>query len=228
LKFEEIIMTDTEPDTGPDIAALRKIFSGECKFIGAADTDIASLPPALLPEIAVVGRSNVGKSSLLNALTNRTSLARVSHTPGRTRQINFFQLANSFILVDLPGYGYAKASKKMIANWGSLVHDYFRGRPTLARVFVLIDSRLGVKPSDHEMFTYFDHHGVSYQVVLTKTDKITKEEEAAVKASIMPLMSKHAAMYPEILATSSRSKEGIESLQSSIAILMANLAEKKG
>ncbi|KAF2990326.1 ribosome biogenesis GTP-binding protein YihA/YsxC [Methylocystis sp. MJC1] len=203
----------------------RLLFAGPCDFIFAS-AKAGDLPPLGPPEIAFAGRSNVGKSSLLNALTNRKTLARVSHTPGRTQQLNFFALggqpgAERLRLVDMPGYGYAAVSKEKVASWGALMRDYLRGRASLARVFVLVDGRRGVKPVDEEMFDLLDKSAVSYQVVLTKHDELKVSERAAVVAATTEALSKRPAAYPEIIFTSSQTGEGIPALRGAVAQLLA-------
>jgi len=190
-------------------------FRKPCEFIcGAPSLDV--IPPGQLPEIAFIGRSNVGKSSLVNALTGRKSLARTSNTPGRTQQLNFFNLGDVMMLVDLPGYGYAKASKKEVDQWNALIRDYLRGRQPLLRVCVLIDSRHGLKDSDHEMMEMLDKHAVSYQLVLTKTDKLKKGELEKILASVEEGSRKHPARHPNIVATSSVERSGMDALQMEI------------
>ena len=154
-----------------ELEAGRLLFAGACDFVAGAAT-VAQLPPLGLPEVAFAGRSNVGKSSLINALTGRKALARVSHTPGRTQQINFFSLADRLMLVDLPGYGYAAVSKQKVANWTGLIEDYLKGRPQLKRVCLLIDARHGLKETDKAAMELMDSSAVVYQVVLTKADKL--------------------------------------------------------
>lgn len=178
--------------------------------------DLESLPPPVLPEIAFAGRSNVGKSSLVNALTGRKTLAKASNTPGRTREINFFCLADSLMLVDLPGYGYAKAPKKDVARWTSLVKAYLAGRPSLRRVCLLIDSRHGVKDTDIEIMKLLDKVAVNYQLVLTKTDKIKPIEVEQVTEAAYASIKKHPAAHPHIIATSSEKKDGIEILRAEL------------
>ena len=166
-------------DQAETLAAARKLFAGECEFIwGSADID--SLPPQSLPEVAFVGRSNAGKSSLINALTHRKTLARVSHTPGRTRQINFFKLGGRLMLVDLPGYGYAKASKTLAAEWQALIFAYLRGRANLRRVVLLIDARRGVLEIDRAVMELLDKSAVSYCLSLTKIDQLPIAERATM------------------------------------------------
>ncbi len=211
----------TAGDTFPEwdaaaIEAGRKLFAHECRFrFGAASLD--GLPPPGLTEIAFAGRSNVGKSSLVNALTGRRTLARVSHTPGRTRQINFFQLGEALVLVDLPGYGYARASKTLIRDWTRLVEDYLRGRPALRRLCLLIDARHGVKPPDRDLMDMLDAAAVSYQVVLTKADKASSLDR--VTGEVAAELARHAAAHPAIRVTSARTGAGIEALRAAIAAL---------
>ncbi|MFN7038887.1 MAG: ribosome biogenesis GTP-binding protein YihA/YsxC [Alphaproteobacteria bacterium] len=192
------------------------LFAQECQFVAGA-ANVPAIPKLDLPEIAFAGRSNVGKSSLINSLTNRNSLARVSHTPGATKQINFFSLGNKIMLVDLPGHGYAKVSKKELLGWSKLIMDYLKGRPNLKRVCLLIDSRRGIKESDELLMKLLDEVAVIYQIILTKTDKISKEElENSIKL-IEATMLNHPALHPEIIATSSREKTGINHLQMELA-----------
>ena len=178
--------------------------------------ELEGLPPTILPEVAFAGRSNVGKSSLVNALTGRKTLVKVSNTPGRTKEINFFNLADELMLVDLPGYGYAKAARKEVNKWNRLVNAYLAGRPNLYRVFVLIDSRHGLKETDYEIMKMLDKSAVSYQIVLTKTDKIKPSEIAKVKEKTLLVIKKHPAAHPEILITSSEKKDGIDILREEI------------
>ncbi|NBS34802.1 MAG: YihA family ribosome biogenesis GTP-binding protein [Methylocystaceae bacterium] len=202
----------------------RLLFAGSCDFFFASASS-KDLPHPGAPEIAFAGRSNVGKSSLLNALTNRKSLARVSNTPGRTQQLNFFALSKNtsgerLRLVDMPGYGYAAVGKEKIANWSKLMRDYLRGRAKLARVYVLIDGRRGVKPADEEMLDLLDQSAVSYQVILTKHDELTTAERNRVVEATITALAKRPAAYPEIIFTSSQSGEGIASLRESVARLL--------
>jgi GTP-binding protein len=203
----------------------RKLFAKGCDFIWAAGS-IAQLPPAGTPEIAFAGRSNVGKSSLLNALTNRKSLARTSHTPGRTQELNFFALdgdaqAARLRLVDMPGYGYAAAAKEKIASWTRLMQDYLRGRATLLRVFVLIDGRHGLKPVDQDMLSLLDESAVSYQIVLTKRDAVPRSEQGRRIAETVEALRKHPAAFPQVLFTSSQTGEGVAEFRAAIAALLA-------
>ncbi len=192
----------------------RHLFAQNCEFVlGAAK--LGQLPDGTLPEIAFAGRSNVGKSSLVNALTGRRTLVKVSNTPGRTQQLNFFNLANRLMLVDLPGYGYAKVSKEKKHNWEGLIKDYLRGRPGLRRVLILIDSRHGLKTSDTEIMELLDEVAVPYQLIFTKADKLRPTEEPQIKFD----KSKHAALMNEFFVTSAEKKLGILELQASLAAL---------
>jgi GTP-binding protein len=198
--------------------AARKLFAGPCDFIwGTSRVD--NLPPQELTEIAFVGRSNVGKSSLINALTNRKTLARVSHTPGRTREINFFNLGGKLMLVDLPGYGYARASKALAREWQELIFAYLRGRPNLRRVMLLIDARRGAMDLDHAVMGLLDEAAVSYALVLTKTDELDKGIEDQVLAALDAEARKHTAAFPELFATSARNGSGLEPLKLHLAAL---------
>jgi GTP-binding protein len=206
--------------TSDDAEAARKLFAGACDFIwGASSVD--NLPPETLPEIAFVGRSNAGKSSLLNALTGRKALARVSHTPGRTRQINFFNLGGKIVLADLPGYGYAKASKSLADEWQNLIFAYLRGRAALRRVAVLIDARRGAMDTDREAMKLLDQAAVSYALVLTKMDQLKPVERAKAEADIAAEAKRHTAAYPEIFATSALKNLGLDALKAHLAALAA-------
>ncbi len=211
-------MTSEEDEAAEKLAAARKLFAGACDFVWGTG-DINSLPPQSLPEIAFVGRSNAGKSSLINALTNRKTLARVSHTPGRTREINFFKLGDRLMLADLPGYGYAKASKTMTAEWQKLIFSYLRGRASLRRVSLLIDARRGVLDLDKEVMCLLDEAAVSFGVVLTKIDKLSPEEIATVVAATDAEARKHTAAFPEICATSAFRGMGLDPLKVQLAAL---------
>lgn len=198
----------------------RWLFTQPCAFVkGVVALD--GLPPADLAEVAFAGRSNVGKSSLLNALTGRKALARASNTPGRTREINFFRLGNetgpALYLVDLPGYGYAKAPKSMVERWVKLLKSYLKGRPSLRRVCLLVDARHGIKPSDEEMMTLFDEVAVSYLIVLTKADKLSATEREAVLVATQEYAKRHVAAHPEVFLTSAEKGWGIADLRAHIA-----------
>ena len=202
-----------------EIEKARKIFSGECKFVAAA-LDINVIPPEEGNEVAFAGKSNVGKSSLVNALTNRKTLARTSQTPGRTRQLVFFDLIyknNRLRLVDLPGYGYAKAPKKDIQLWSSLTLNYLKGRPTLRTVCLLIDSRRGIGDLDKTIMKELDTAAVSWVLVLTKIDKLSDEQILKVKDNSNTIISKYTLAFPEIMITSSLKNNGITKLRTYLA-----------
>lgn len=209
---------------GPDEAVLaeegRRLFAGEAEFFWAAST-LEGLPPMKGVEVAFAGRSNVGKSSLVNALTGRKTLARTSHTPGRTQQLNFFDIAGRFTLVDMPGYGYAAVSKQKVASWTDLVNDYLRGRASLARVFLLIDARHGLKPNDIEVLDALDKAAVSYQLLLTKADELKPAEVVKRLAETQKALARRPAAYPEIVMTSSRTGEGVAQVRTAVARLLA-------
>jgi len=195
----------------------RKLFAGPVSFLKSAP-GLQFLPAADVPEVAFAGRSNVGKSSLLNALTNRNALARTSNTPGRTQELNFFDVGEPLRLrlVDMPGYGFAEAPKDIVRKWRFLVNDYLRGRATLKRALVLIDSRHGIKDVDREVMEMLDKAAVSYRLVLTKSDKIKASALADVAAATAAEARKHAAAHPEIIATSSEKGGGIAELRAAV------------
>jgi GTP-binding protein len=198
----------------------RHLFAQECEFLRGASL-IEDVPKTKLPEIAFAGRSNVGKSSLVNALTGRKTLARVSNTPGRTREINFFALGGRLILADLPGYGYARVSKADHARWTETIFAYLRGRANLRRAILLIDSRRGLLDNDLEVMALLDKAAVSYQLVLTKLDKLKASEREKVKAAVLTESLRHGAAHPDILGTSSETGEGIPELRAELTRLAA-------
>jgi len=203
-----------------DTEAARKLFTGPCEFIaGAASLD--ALPERRLPEVAFVGRSNVGKSSLINALTGRGNLARVSNTPGRTRQINLFALRNRLMLADLPGYGFAKISKAEAHRWNELILGYLHMRKMLRRIVLLIDARRGVMESDEAAMSLLDRAAVPVQTVLTKADKLKADELAGVKDNVASALTAHPVALPNVMATSAESGAGIPELRA----LLADLAD---
>ena len=208
--------TELELARAEAIEAGRKLFAGPCTFVAGA-ASIESLPPFGLPEIAFAGRSNVGKSSLVNALTGRNTLAKVSSRPGHTRQVNFFDLGGRLCLVDLPGYGFAQVAKSMKAAWQDLAAAYLRGRPTLARICLLIDARHGLKDSDRETMRSLDSAAVVYQIVLTKADLAKPAELETALQRIRAVLNRHPAAHPEAMVTSSETGRGIAELRAGLA-----------
>ncbi len=194
-------------------------FMKPCTFLISV-ANLVQLPDTDFDEVAFAGRSNVGKSSLINALFNQSKLAKTSSTPGRTQQLNFFNFDNKLYLVDLPGYGYAKAPEKLVKQWQVVLKTYLRGRPTLRRVFLLIDSRHGLKKEDREIMKLLDESAVTYQIILTKIDKISDKALGAVKQNIVEELKKHAAAMPELIATSSEKKIGLDTLKAEICSFM--------
>lgn len=194
----------------------RWLFTQDCRFVRgvAALTDLVEFD---VPEVAFAGRSNVGKSSLINALTNRHAIARTSNTPGRTQQLNFFSLVDLLYLVDMPGYGYAQAPKPIVAQWRQLIETYLRGRPTLCRVYVLLDGRVDIKEHDIDIMKVLDKTAVSYQIVLTKCDKLGPKQLEKKIEEVQAVINKRPAAHPEIMATSSEKGTGIAELRAEIA-----------
>ncbi|HHL22248.1 MAG TPA: YihA family ribosome biogenesis GTP-binding protein [Aliiroseovarius sp.] len=205
------------PDPDPAMReAGRKLFAGQTEFLKGV-VAMAGLPPADRPEICFAGRSNVGKSSLINALTGRRGLARASNTPGRTQEINYFTTTGGPYLVDLPGYGYANAPLKVVEKWQRLLKAYLSGRASLRRAFVLVDARHGTKAVDEEIMTLLDSAAVTFQVVLTKADKVKEKDRDKVLAQVRTTLAKHPAAYPELVLTSAEKGTGIETLRAIIA-----------
>ena len=204
-----------QEDRAAEAAHAAQLFRQPSEFVKGV-VNVAGLPDDNLPEVAFAGRSNVGKSRLLNALLGRQGLARTSNTPGRTRELNYFRVGEALYVVDMPGYGYARASKTLVRDWNHLIRDYLRGRTQLKRVFLLIDSRHGVKANDKETMELMDKSAMSYQLVLTKTDKLKAREVEAVIAATAEQVAKHGAAYPEIVVTSAEKKQGIDELRQAV------------
>ena len=211
------------PFSPDEIEAGRKLFAAHWRFQTAA-ASLASLPPMGAPEVAFAGRSNVGKSSLINALVGQQALARTSHTPGRTQELIFFAADGPCVLTDMPGYGYAQAPKTKVAAWTALIHDYLRGRASLARVYVLIDARHGFKSADAEILRALDEAAVSYQIALTKADQVKAAALANQVAATQAAVRERPAAFPDVLVTSARTGLGIPELRAAIARLLAERA----
>jgi GTP-binding protein len=210
-----------ELDTG------RRLFAGEWDFASAASS-LESLPRMTAPEIAFAGRSNVGKSSLINALTGRKALARTSNTPGRTQELIFFDGPGQLVLVDMPGYGYAAAAKSKIAAWTTLIHDYLRGRATLARVYILVDARHGLKSADNAILDAMSKSAVSNQIVLTKSDQVSEAELAERTDTVKAAIRKRPAAFPDVIATSSHTGVGMAEFRAAIARLLIERGALRG
>lgn len=208
----------SDDGAGEDADFGRWLFAQQCTFLTAASKP-HQLPELELPEVAFAGRSNVGKSSLVNALTGQRTLARTSRSPGRTQQINFFALGGRLVLVDLPGYGYARAAKTRVRAWTRLVEAYFRGRANLRRLCLLVDARHGLKSSDGAVMAMLDEAAVSYQVILTKADKVKADKLRGIEEDVGRELAAHAAAHPAVIATSARKGDGIATLRGALAAL---------
>jgi GTP-binding protein len=219
-------MTDSGDFTRAEIETGRRLFTGEWNFVTAASS-IASLPAMAAPEIAFAGRSNVGKSSLINALTGRKALARTSNTPGRTQELIFFGGPEPLVVVDMPGYGYAATAKSKIAAWTALIHDYLRGRATLARVYILVDARHGLKTADDAILNTLSEAAVSHEIVLTKCDQLKPAELADRIETVKAAIKKRPAAFPDVIATSSQSGDGVADLRAAIARLLAERGRRR-
>jgi len=211
---------ETAQETAQALEQGRLLFAKQCDFILGA-TNMDQVPVTELTEIAFAGRSNVGKSSLINALTGRNTLARTSNTPGRTRQVNFFDLGGRLMLADLPGYGFARAPKTKIAQWTTLIEDYLRGRVGLRRVCLLVDARHGIKATDNQVMKLLDQAAVVYQVVLTKCDKVKQAPLQSRQKEVSATLAGHTAAHPEIIVTSARKGHGIAELRAALTALAA-------
>ena len=220
-------MNDGSDFTRAEIEAGRRLFAGDWNFVSAASS-LASLPAMTAPEIAFAGRSNVGKSSLINALTGRKALARTSNTPGRTQELIFFSGPERLVLVDMPGYGYAATAKSKIAAWTALIHEYLRGRATLARVYILVDARHGLKTADDAILDALSEAAVSHEIVLTKADQISEAELSECVGTVKAAIRKRPAAFPEVIATSSRTGTGVSDLRAAIARLLIERGGKLG
>jgi len=212
-------MTDQAEFTRAELETGRRLFAGEWRFVAAAGSAV-SLPPMRGTEIAFAGRSNVGKSSLINALTGRKNLARISRTPGRTQELIFFTAGGALNVVDMPGYGYAAAAKTKIAAWTETIHAFLRGRANLARIYVLVDARHGLKDADDPMFEALGRAAVSHQIVLTKSDAVKPTELTGRIAEVEAALAKRPAAYPTVLVTSAHAGTGIPELRAAIARLL--------
>ncbi|MBI0074197.1 YihA family ribosome biogenesis GTP-binding protein [Commensalibacter sp. M0357] len=213
------ISTHQNDENAQFIEAGRLLFSREAKFFFGAQR-LNQLEPSLLPEVAFAGRSNVGKSSLINALTGQKTLARASSEPGRTQQLNFFNIGGCLVFVDMPGYGYAKASQSVKKDWQKMMFSFLRGRPTLLRVMLLLDARIELKESDHQIMNLLDRAAVTFQIVMTKCDGLSSVQFSQKEQEIKDLIAKHTAAYPYIRFTSSQKNIGIQELRADLAQLI--------